>query len=152
MESEQDKKYRPCWERCIAICVASIITNVIFLDILFVFKFKLGCVCIFLVNIVVCLYFIIFAIFKLNSPVYIDEEKIAQKQFGKIKTIYYSEIENIKRTGRDLRFSWLITIRKNKEKISFEDTSKVYDKFCELCTNEEIMNQLKKMFKYRDWN
>ena len=142
----------PCLSRFISLCFASLVTIIILLEILFTPNFKLIPVYIFLTVFVVNLCFIIFAIFKWNSPVYIDEEKIEQKQFGKIKTIYYSEIDNIKRTGRSYRIPWIITIRKNKEKISFEDASKVYDKFCELCTNEEIMNQLKKMFKYRDWN
>ena len=152
MESKQSKKYMPCLSRFISLCFASLVTIIILLEILFTPNFKLIPVYIFLTVFVVNLCFIIFAIFKWNSPVYIDEEKIEQKQFGKIKTIYYSEIDNIKRTGRSYRIPWIITIRKNKEKISFEDASKVYDKFCELCTNEEIMNQLKKMFKYRDWN
>ena len=151
-ESKQSKKYMPCLARFILLCFASLVTSIIFLDILLTPDFALTPVCIFLAVFVIELCFIISAIFKWNSPVYIDEEKIEQKQFGKIKTIYYSEIDNIKRTGRSYRIPWIITIRKNKEKISFEDASKVYDKFCELCTNEEIMNQLKKMFKYRDWN
>ena len=48
--------------------------------------------CLFIIHILVVLY----SIFKLNSYVYFDDEKIYQKQYGKIVEIKYNEIEKFK--------------------------------------------------------
>ena len=93
----------------------------------------------------------IFSVFKWNSFVYIDGEKLRQKQFGENKIFYYGEITDIKMSMVAVtRGSWLIIVKKSKDKISFEITSKCYEEFRELCTNKEIMERLNKSLKDRN--
>ena len=48
------------------------------------------------------------------------------------------------------RGPWLIIVKKYEDKITFEITSEVYEKFCELCTNKEIMEKLNKALNDRN--
>ena len=152
MKNEQIKFFRPRVTHFAEICVSTVWSFIIMTVIPFEVRQKDGfasvCfLCLGLLFFALGLIGIVFAVFKWNAPVYIDDEKIEQKQFGKTKTFYYAEIKDIKMYRLPKSSQWLITVYQNEDKISFEITSKVYDKFYELCTNEEIMNKLKKILK-----
>lgn len=150
MVNEQVKLFRPRMSHFCEICTSSFGIFCVMIIASLEMKSKNGFLWFLFVGILSLLIGIIctiFAILKWNSAVYVGVEKIEQKQFGKIKTFYYMEIEDVEMCRFPRSTQWLITVKRDKEKISFEITSKVYDKFYELCTNEEIMNKLKKILK-----
>ena len=152
MESEQINRYRPCSARCFGACLLTFGLASLFIGISIganfygdsVYALWLGLVFL-LLNIVL----VIFSIFKWNSYVYIDGEKISQKQFGKTIVLYYREITDIKMSMMSVTkgTSWLIIIKQGKNKIAFEITTKVYEQFCKLCTNENIIKKLDKLLE-----
>ena len=154
MKNKQKNRYRPCSARCFGVCLLSFMLSFIFIGISIEARFLgdssvdlwigLG----FLIfNIVL----VIFSVFKWNSFVHIDGEKLRQKQFGKNKIFYYGEITDIKMSMIALtRGPWLIIVKKHEDKITFEITSEVYEKFRELCTNKEIMEKLNKALNDRN--
>lgn len=153
MKNKQKNRYRPCSARCFGVCLLTFMLSFIFIvipiearffgDSSIVLWLGLG----FLIfNIVL----VIFSVFKWNSFVHIDGEKLSQKQFGKNKIFYYGEITDIKMSMIALtRGPWLIIVKKHDDKIAFEITSEAYEKFRELCTNKEIMNKLNMALNYR---
>lgn len=96
--------------------------------------------CLFIIHILVVLY----SIFKLNSYVYFDDEKIYQKQYGKIVEIKYNEIEKFKFSNGGRIYNLLKIYKKNK-KIIFELSDKNLNLFYSKCNNKELNNKIKKV-------
>lgn len=86
---------------------------------------------------------VIFSVWKWNSFVFIDNEKITQYQWGKEITIFYNEIEKIKYFyWRDEhKYEPRITVCSNEKKITF---GKIYvlPKFLERCSSEKVKNEI----------
>ena len=144
-------KYRPCSGRTISlsilsfmlffVTIAGILPSVEVEDKNIVFFFI---IIFFILHILVLLY----SLLKLNSPIYLDENKIVQKQFGKIINIKYDEINDVKLSfSYYVRASYGIKIYNNNKKIMFEITSKVFDEFMKYCSNIEIKNKIEGLLK-----
>ena len=92
--------------------------------------------------------FVLYSLLKLNSPIYLEEDKIFQKQFGKIISIKYNKINDVKLSfSYYVRASYGIKIYENNKKIMFEITSKVFDEFLKYCSNIEVKNKIKSLLK-----
>jgi hypothetical protein len=94
-----------------------------------------------ILNIILC----IFSIFKWNAFVYIDEGKITQKQFKKVVSISYDEIDRFKISrSYYIRSFPMLNIYKGEEKISLEMGHKAFNHFTEVCSNGQLINKIKK--------
>ena len=145
-------KYRPCIGRSVSfsimsfmlffISIVGILPNVekkIIALVLVVFFF--------LLNII----FVLYSILKLNSYVYLDNDKIFQKQYGKMIEINYDNITDVKLSfAWYIRSSYAIKIYDKNKKIMFEITSKVFEKFISLCSNTEVKNKIDKLLKEKN--
>ena len=150
----QVKKYRPCIGRTISLSILSFMLfflviggvlpsvedeekNIVFFFIIIFF----------LLHVLSVLY----SLLKLNSLIYIDEDKIFQKQFGKIVDIKYDEITDIKLSfAFYARVSYAIKIYDNNKRIMFEITSKVFDEFMKCCPNIEVKNKIESLLKEKE--
>ena len=69
-------------------------------------------------------FFLVLSFCKWNAFVYIDDEKLVQKRFGKTKTLYYEKLTDVKiRKIPDSVWPHIVTVWQEKEKICFEITS-----------------------------
>ena len=92
--------------------------------------------------------FVLYSLLKLNSPIYLDEDKIFQKQFGKIINIKYDNITNVKLSfAYYVRASYAIKVYESDKMIMFEITSKVFDEFMKWCSNIEVKNKIESLLK-----
>ena len=92
---------------------------------------------------------VIYSIGKLNSKVAVTEEYLMQKQFGKVITISFENIDNVSVSHSPLiKAPPLVTVYHAGDKISFETTSRIYKSFREHCNNDSALvilkNELKK--------
>ena len=147
----QVKKYRPCNGRTISLSISSFMLFLVTITGIFpsvevedkniVFFFI---IIFFILHILVLLY----SLLKLNSPIYLDENKIVQKQFGKIISIKYDNITDVKLSeSYYARASYAIKIYDNKKRIMFETSSKVFDVFMKYCANVEVKNKIERLLK-----
>jgi hypothetical protein len=144
-------KYRPCIGRTISLSILSFMLFFVTIagilpsaegeDKNIVFFFV---IIFFVLHVLLVLY----SLLKLNSSIYLDENKIAQKQFGKIIIIKYDKINNVKLSfSYYARASYAIKIYDNNKKIMFEITSKVFDEFMKYCSNVEVKNKIESLLK-----
>ena len=92
--------------------------------------------------------FVFYSLLKLNSPIYLDEKIIVQKQFGKIISIKYDEINDVKLSfAYYIRAPYAIKVYENNKRIIFEITSKVFDEFMKYCSNIEVKNKIESLLK-----
>ena len=154
MKNKQKNRYRPCSARCFGVCLLTFMLSFIFIGISIGARVSSEGVYVLLIGLVFLMLnivFVIFSVFKWNSFVCIDGEKLSQKQFGKNKVFYYEEITDIKMSMLTVtKGSWLIIVKKHKDKITFEITSEIYEKFREWCTNKEITGKLNKALNDRN--
>ena len=144
-------KYRPCIGRTISF--SSLSFMLLFLTIVGIFPSVKGeeknivfvfIIFFFLLHIL----FVLYSLLKLNSPVYLDENKIVQKQFGQIINIEYNKISDAKLSfAYYIRASYAIKVYENNKRIMFEITSKVFDEFMKYCSNIEVKNKIESLLK-----
>ena len=92
--------------------------------------------------------FVLYSLLKLNSPICLDENKIVQKQFGKIISIEYNKISNAKLSfAYYIRAPYAIKVYENNKRIMFEIGSKCFDEFMKYCTNVEVKNKIESLLK-----
>ena len=150
----QVKKYRPCNGRTISFSILSFMLffvttsgilpsvegeekNIVFFFIIIFFLLHI--------------LFVLYSLLKLNSPIYLDENKIFQKQFGKIINIKYDKITDVKLSfAFYTRASYAIKIYDNNNKIMFEITSKVFDEFMKYCSSIEVKNKIESLLKEKE--
>ena len=90
----------------------------------------------------------LYSLLKLNSPIYLDENKIVQKQFGQIINIEYNKISDAKLSfAYYIRAPYAIKVYENNKRIMFEITSKVFDEFMKYCSNIEVKNKIGSLLK-----
>jgi hypothetical protein len=145
------KKYRSCMGRTISLSVLSFM--LFFVSIAGILPSVEGegknivlffIIIFFILHILLVLY----SLLKLNSYIYLYENKIVQKQFGKIINIKYDEINDVKLSfSFYVRAFYGIKIYNNNKKIMFEITSKVFDEFMKCCSNIEVKHKLKNLLK-----
>ena len=147
----KDMKYRPCIGRTISF---SSLTFMLFfittIGILPNVEGKEKNIAFFLIIIFFLLHiiFVLYSLLKLNSPICLDENKIVQKQFGKIISIKYDNITDVKLSfSYYVRASYAIKIYDNKKRIMFEISSKVFDGFMKCCANFEVKNKIERLLK-----
>ena len=147
----KDMKYRPCNGRTISFSILTFMLffittmgifptvegkekNIVFFLIIILFLFHI--------------IFVLYSLLKLNSPICLDENKIVQKQFGKIISIKYDNITDVKLSeSYYARASYAIKIYDNKKRIMFETSSKVFDVFMKYCANVEVKNKIERLLK-----
>ena len=150
----KDIKYRPCIGRTISlsilsfmlffVTIAGILPSVEVEDKNIVFFFI---IIFFILHILVLLY----SLLKLNSPIYLDENKIVQEQFGQIINIEYNKISDVKLSfAYYIRASYAIKVYENNKKIMFEITSKVFDEFMKYCSNIEVKHKIESLLKEKE--
>lgn len=145
------KKYRPCNGRAVSfavltfmllfVTIAGILPNVDEEEKKIVFL---------LIAILSSLHvlFVLYSLLKLNSPVFLDGNKIVQKQFGKTISIDYAEITDIKLSfAYYIRASYAIKIYGNDKRIMFEITSKVFGEFMKHCSNIDAKSKIESLLK-----
>ena len=148
---KKDIKYRPCIGRTISlsilsfmlffVTIAGILPSVEVEDKNIVFFFI---IIFFILHILVLLY----SLLKLNSPIYLDENKIVQKQFGQIINIEYNKISDAKLSfAYYIRAPYAIKVYENNKRIMFEISSKVFDEFMKYCSNIEVKNKIGSLLK-----
>lgn len=147
----KDMKYRPCIGRTISF---SVLTFMLFfittIGILPNVEGKEKNIAFFLIIIffLIHIIFVLYSLLKLNSPIYLDENKIVQKQFGKIISITYDNITDVKISfSYYIRASYAVKIYDNNKKIMFEITSKVFDEFMKYCSNIEVKQKIESLLK-----
>ena len=147
-------KYRPCIGRTLSF---SVLTFMLFfitiIGILPNVEGKEKNIAVFLIIIffLIHIIFVLYSLLKLNSPICLDENNIVQKQFGKIISIKYDEINNIKLSFAFYgRAPYAIKIYHNNKRIMFEITSKVFDEFMKCCSNIEVKNKIESLLKEKE--
>ena len=147
----QVKKYRPCISRAISfsilsfmlffVTIAGILPNVEGEDKNIAFYFII-------IFLVLHALFVLYSLLKLNSPVYLGENKMFQKQFGQTINIEYNKISNVKLSfAYYIRAPYAIKVYDSNKRIMFEITSKVFDEFMKRCSNIEIKNKIESLLK-----
>ena len=147
----KDLKYRPCIGRTISF---SVLTFMLFfittIGILPNVEGKEKNIAFFLIIIffLIHIIFILYSLLKLNSPICLDENKIVQTQFGKIISIKYDNITDVKLSfAYYVRASYGIKIYDNNKKIMFEITSKAFNEFMNYCSNIEVKNIIESLLR-----
>lgn len=144
-------KYRPCNGRTVSFSILSfMLFFVAIAGILPSVKSEEKNIVFFLIIIFFLLHilFVSYSLLKLNSFICLDEDKILQKQFGKIITIKYDEITDVKLSfAFYVRAHYAIKIYENNKRIMFEITSKVFDEFINHCSNHEAKNKIERLLK-----
>ena len=151
MHKKQISVFYPCNGRCLGISIPNFFLSIVlFATALSLEKndvktiFTVISFLLILLNIV----FIVLFGYKWNSCVYIDEEKMVQKQFNHLKIIKFDEIDDVKLShAYYAKVPPLITIYGNNDKIFFEITSKVLDEFVNNSSNSVINDKLEKLLK-----
>lgn len=145
----KDMKYRPCNGRTISFSIWTFM--LFFLTTIGIFTIVEGKDIAFYLTIIFFLFhisFVLYSLLKLNSPICLDENKIVQKQFGKIISIKYDNITDVKLSfAYYVRASYAIKIYDNKKRIMFETSSKVFDEFMKYCANVEVKNKIERLLK-----
>ena len=147
---KQEKGFLPCTARCGVSCAWAGWASALSLILIFSVdsdNLMIG-LSIFIFFVVLSVFLTIMSIFKWNSRVVVTSERIIQRQFGKIIDLPYDKIDNVK-ISKLGKFPYLIKLTKDKEKISFDCTSKVYKAFVSTCTNQGLIENLKKLWKKR---
>ena len=146
MNNKQIKRFRPRNDRCIGVCSSTFMLSfssfwmALEVEDGRMILYSIGTVLLIL-NIILC----IFSIFKWNAFVYIDEGKITQKQFKKVVSISYDEIDRFKISrSYYIRSFPMLNIYKGEEKISLEMGHKAFNHFTEVCSNGQLINKIKK--------
>ena len=147
----KDMKYRPCIGRTISfsiltfmlffISIAGIFPSVENGEKIIAFSFAI-------LFLLLHVLFVLYSLLKLNSPICLEENKIVQKQFGKIISIKYDNISDVKLSfAYYVRASYAIKIYDNKKRIMFEISSKVFDEFMKYCANVEVKNKIESLLR-----
>lgn len=150
----QVKKYRPCIGRTISFSILSFM--LFFLTIAGIFPSVEGeekNIVFFFIIIFFILHvlLLIYSLLKLNSPICLDENIIVQKQFGKIISIKYDEINDVKLSfAYYIRAPYAIKVYENNKRIMFEITSKVFDEFMKYCSNIEVKHKIESLLKEKE--
>ena len=150
----QVKKYMPCIGRAISfsslsfmlffLIIVGILPSVEGKDKNIVFFFM---IIFFLVHVL----FVLYSLLKLNSPIYLFENKMSQKQFGQLINIEYDKISDAKLSfAYYIRAPYAIKVYENNKMMMFEITSKVYDEFMKYCSNIEVKNKIERLLKEKD--
>ena len=150
----QVKKYRPCIGRTISFSILSfmlfflmivrILTSVEGEEKNIVFFFII-------IFFVLHVLFVLYSLLKLNSPICLDENKIVQKQFGKIISIEYNKISNAKLSfAYYIRAPYAIKVYENNKRIMFEIASKCFDEFMKYCTNVEVKKKIESLLREKE--
>ena len=142
-------KFYPCIWRCFGILVPSLLWFIIVL--LECIDLKLGLLILFgLPALIICLISGVYFMIKGNSVIYIQNYFIKQKQYKKIITIDFNEIDDIKLSKSFIvRAPALLTIYSNDKKIFFEAKKKNLDKFYSVCENDVLNKKIKEIiFQY----
>ena len=145
-------KYRPCNGRSISFSILSFMLfflatfgilpsveekNIALIIIVFLF--------------VLHILFVFYSLFKLNSYISIEEEKMLQKQFGKTIEIMYNDITDVKLSfALYIRASYAVKVYSNNKRIMFEISSKVFDAFMNNCSNIDIKNRIISLLKEKE--
>ena len=144
-------KYRPCIGRTISF--SSLSFMLFFLTIVGIFPSVEGeekNIVFFFIIIFFALHvlFVLYSLLKLNSPIYLGENKMFQKQFGQIINIEYNKISDAKLSfAYYIRAPYAIMVYENNKRIMFEITSKVFDEFMKYCSNIEVKNKIESLLK-----
>jgi len=145
------KKYRPCIGRTISFSILSfMLFFLIILGILPSVEGEEKNIVFFFIIIFFVLHvlFVFYSLLKLNSPIYLGENKMFQKQFGQIINIEYNKISNAKLSfAYYIRAPYAIKVYENNKRIMFEITSKVFDEFMKYCSNVEVKNKIESLLK-----
>ena len=150
----QGKKYKPCIGRTISfsilsfmlffVTIAGILPSVEDEDKNIVFFFV---IIFFLLHVL----FILYSLLKLNSPIYLGENKMSQKQFGQIINIEYDKISDVKVSfAYYIRAPYALKVYENNKMMMFEITSKVYNEFMKFCSNIEVKNKIERLLKEKE--
>ena len=95
--------------------------------------------------------FVLYSLLKLNSPIYLGENKMSQKQFGQIINIEYDKISDAKLSfAYYIRAPYAIKVYENNKMMMFEITSKVYDEFMKYCSNIGVKNKIERLLKEKE--
>ena len=150
----QVKKHMPCIGRAISFSTLSFM--LLFLTIVGILPSAEGkeknivfffIIIFFLVHVL----FVLYSLLKLNSPIYLVENKMSQKQFGQLINIEYDKISDAKLSfAYYIRAPYAIKVYENDKMMMFEITSKVYDEFMKYCSNIEIKNKIERLLKEKD--
>jgi len=144
-------KYRPCIGRTISFSILSfMLFFLIILGILPSVEGEEKNIVFFFIIIFFVLHvlFVFYSLLKLNSPIYLGENKMFQKQFGQIINIEYNKISNAKLSfAYYIRAPYAIKVYENNKRIMFEITSKVFDEFMKYCSNIEVKNKIESLLK-----
>ena len=139
-------KYRPCNGRTIPFSVSSFILfflSTIGIGILPNVEEKNIALIIIVFLFLLHILFVFYSLFKLNSYISIEDEKVFQKQFGKIIDIRYNDITDVKLSyAFYVKAPYAVKIYFNNKNIMFEISSKVFDAFMNNCSNIEIKNKI----------
>ena len=145
------KKYRPCIGRTISFSILSfMLFFLIIVGILPIVEGEEKNIVFFFIIIFFVLHvlFVFYSLLKLNSPIYLGENKMFQKQFGQIINIDYNKISNAKLSfAYYIRAPYAIKVYENNKRIMFEITSKVFDEFMKYCSNVEVKNKIESLLK-----
>ena len=149
----QVKKYMPCIGRAISFSTLSFMLFFVTIGgILPSSEGKEKIIVIFFIIIFFVLHvlFVLYSLLKLNSPIYLVENKMSQKQFGQLINIEYDKISDAKLSFAYIRAPYAIKVYENDKMMMFEITSKVYDEFMKYCSNIEIKNKIERLLKEKD--
>ena len=143
-------KYRPCIGRTVSFSGLSFM--LFFVTIVGIFPNVKGekIIVFFLIIILFLLHilFVFYSLLKLNSYIFIEENRVFQKQFGKIIDITYDEITDVKLSfAFYVRAPYAIKIYSNNKRVMFEITSKVFDEFMKRCSNIEVKKKIESLLK-----
>ena len=147
-------KYRPCIGRTISFSILSFM--LFFITTIGIFPSVEGedkniAFLFIIIFFVLHVLFVFYLLLKLNSPIYLDENIIVQKQFGKIISIKYDEINDVKLSfAYYIRAPYAIKVYENNKRIMFEITSKVFGEFMKYCSNIEVKHKIESLLKEKE--
>lgn len=151
MENKVKRGIRPCNGRSIAICVITFLLTVVLLSLSITanantFKFLFVILAVAWIILGVLLFAIY--MYRYNSPIYIDEQSISQKQFGKTIKFEYSEVDNITfKHSMFLKVPPIISLCCKNQKIAFELTSDILDEISAHCSCDDMLVKINKIIR-----
>ena len=143
-------EHRPCNSRSLFLCLVTFFLALDFLLLPLTTNIEGKNIILFIAIMLFLLdlIFVLYSLFKLNSCVFMDETKIWQKQYRKVVEIDYGSISEIKLSSACYaNVPYMVKIYADKKAISFEITSRTFEKFMDCCSNIEIKNKLEALLK-----
>ena len=149
MKNKAQRGIRPCNGRSIAICVITFLLTVVLLS-LAITSVENNLKILFAIFAIVLMILgvLLFAIYmyRYNSPIYIDEQSISQKQFGKTIKFEYSEVDNITfKHSMFFKVPAIISMYQKNQRIVFELTSDVLDEITAKCSCDDLVLKINKI-------